>query len=81
MKHNNERYSSRNSSRRCLQLKVQLLLLKVSSFHLRLQFVDVIKKSVACSCLFGAVLVTLARLDHHHHPADDVAISAPEADR
>lgn len=44
---------------------------------------DIIKKSVAGSCVFvvvGAVCVTLARLDHHHHPADDLASSAPEAD-
>lgn len=46
---------------------------------------DTIKKSVAGSCVFvvvvGAVYVTLARLDHHHHPADDLAVSALEADR
>lgn len=28
----------------------------------------------------GAVYVTLARLNHHHHPADDLAVPAPEAD-
>lgn len=29
----------------------------------------------------GAVLITPARLDHHHHPADDLAVSASEAHR
>lgn len=51
---------------------------------LHFQFVDIIEMSVAGSCLLvavGAVLVTLARLDHHHHPADDLAVSASEAHR
>lgn len=44
------------------------------------QFVDIIKKSVTRSCLFGAVQVTLARLDQHHHPADDLPVPASELD-
>lgn len=63
--------------------------LKKSSFPLKfrtlnLQFVDIIKKSIAASCLFiivRAVKATLARLNHHHHPACDISICASEADR
>lgn len=48
------------------------------------QFSNVLYESVVGSSLFldsGAVLVTPARLDHHHHPADDLAILAPKAHR
>lgn len=51
---------------------------------LHFPLLDIVKQSVVGSCLPvapGAVLITLARLNHHHHPADHSAISASEAHR
>lgn len=45
------------------------------------QFVDVIIKPEVGGSLSGADWVTLTRLNHHHHPADDLAVFAQEADR
>lgn len=46
---------------------------------------DIVKESVSGVCLLvvvaGTAQVTLTGLNHHHHPADQFAVSAPETNR
>lgn len=67
-----------------LQLYEAKVFLRLNqAFRLNFQFVDVIERSVELRCLFsvvGAVEITLARLDRHHHPPEGLSVFAPKMD-